>query len=615
MTLSTGLGELKKALEDLRREEFMQREPADYEPPASLAPEQPRYEHYTRRVLVWDQDALRQAIALYDQYENFVATKTYERTEYLDNSVKQAARERLKTRMSRLFTQARKYQSVAPATEGSALRSSLITEIRSLQEAQPILARVLQVSAALGIDGELRSALSTQVTYLLRGIYREFQSQQFYAMKRADFAWWNGGLPVSYVAYDLSTLEDLNGYLALQRKNIAFLARDLAVPLLTFAGSENLYTQSDVSLDWSQILSDLDAFDNRLPGNPISSLETFIVTDMDRVNLDGCSSTIKLTTDASRDYFLRIRNSMRAQFFRRCTELGRIKAVNDAIAALGNYREIQESFNQSLAGGFPFTDLGTRPDYPDLDPWELLKFFRLFDSKEKAAREALARSAEYGATPDGAVEFLDQVARVRAFFGPFIEKKQGPMFDFRVQFRVNPDHEIGANQIIDWKLDVGKKKFGHLSDDLDGRWVFGDSIRLSLRWANNSPVVPVSSASPAPVKVKDRVAVFEYDDRWSLFTLLVKHGLMLKRAGTTAECDQGYDAEPYTLKFTVRTDPDPAGQPGQPVDLKSSNAEVFIRISLVTANKQEPLLLPCFPQKAPPVPKFPMTIDSRSDME
>lgn len=603
MTLSTGLGELKKALEDLRREHFMAREPADYAAPLPLAPEQPRYQHYVRRVLVWDQDSLRQAIALYDQYQNFVETKTYERAEYLDNSVKQAARARLKTKMSRLFRAARKYQTVAPATEGSALRASLITEIQSLQDAQPTLTHVLQISAGLGIDGELRSALSEQVTYLLRGIYRDFMSQQFYTMKQKDFSWWRGSQPVSFVAYDLASLEDLNGYLALQRKNIAFLARDLAVPLLNFAASQNIYTQSDVSFDWNQILSDLDAFDNKLPGNPISSLETFIVTDMDRANVDSCSTTLKLTTDSSRDYFLRIRNSMRVQFYRRCTELGRIKAVNDAIAALDNYREIQESFNQSLAGGFPFTDLGTRPDYPDLDPWELLKFFRLFDSKEKAAREALARSADFGATPQGAEEFLDQVARVRAFFGPFLEKKQGPMFDFRVQFRVNPDQEIGANQIIDWKLDVGKKKFGHLSDDLEGRWVFGDPIRLSLRWANNSPVVPVSGTTPAVVKANDRVAVFDYDDRWSLFTLLVKHGLMLKRAGTIAECDQGFDAEPYTLKFTVRTDPDPAGQPGQRPDLKSSNADVFIRISLVTANKQEPLLLPCFPKKAPPVPK------------
>src|SRR6185503_6960893 len=116
---------------------------------------------------------------------------------------------------------------------------------------------------------------------------------------------------VSFLAYDLSSVEDLTGYLALQRKNIAFLARDLAVPLLTFSASQNIYTQSNVSFDWNQILTDLDAFENKLPGNPISSLESFIVADMDRVSIDSCSSTLNVTSDSSRDYFLRIRNSMR----------------------------------------------------------------------------------------------------------------------------------------------------------------------------------------------------------------------------------------------------------------------------------------------------------------
>ena len=612
MTLSSALGELRKALQDLRREEFMAREPADYEIP--IPNEQPRYQHFVRRVLVWDQDALRQAIALHDQYEDFVATKTYERAEYLDNSVKQAARTRLKTRMSRLFRQARKYQALAPATEGSALRSSLITEIRNLQEAQPTLSRVLQVSTPLGIDGELRSALSTQLDYLLRGIYREFVAQQFYTMKHPDFSWWQGNMPVSIAAYDLQSLEDLNGYLTLQRKNIAFLARDLAVPLLTFSAQQNIHVQNAAGFNWNEILSDLDAFDNKLPGNPIASLETFIATDMDKVSIDSCSTTLKVTSDSSRDYFLRIRNSLRATFYRRCNELARIKAVNDALAALENYREIEEAFNKSLSGGFPFTDLGTRPDYPDLDPWELLKFFKLFDAKEKAAREALARSADFGATPQHAEQFLDQVVRVREFFGPFLEKKQGPMMDFNIQFRVNQEQEIAANQIIDWKFEVGKKKFAYLSDDLNGRWIFGDPVRLTLRWANNSPTVPVTSATPAPVKAKDRIAVFEYNDRWSLFTLILRHGLMLKRAGTPAECDRGFDSDPYTLRFTVRTDPDPVGQ-DQRAELKTTNAEVFMRMSLVTANKQEPMLLPCFPRKAPPVPTLPVVFQNTNEQE
>jgi type VI secretion system protein ImpL len=607
MTLSTALGELRKALQDLRREEFMSREPADYELP--FASEQPRYQHLVRRVMVWDQAALQQALTLYDQYENFVATKSYERTEYLDNSVKQAARARLTTRMSRLFREARKYQALAPATEGSALRASLITEIKNLQEAQPMLSRVLQVSAALGIDGELRGTLSTQIAYLLRGIHREFVAQQFYAMKHQDFSWWTGAQPVSYVAYDLASLEDVAGYLALQRKNIAFLARDLAVPLLTFSASQNIYAEGS-TFDWNEILADLDAFDNKLPGNPIGALETFISADMDKATIEGCSGRIRLPSDNSRDYFLRIRNTLRFQFYRRCGELARIKAVNDTLAALDNYREIEAAFNKSLSGGFPFTDLSTRPDYPDLDPAELLKFFRLFDAKEKAARDALARSADFGAAPQGATDFLDQVARLREFFAPFLEKKQGPMLDFRIQFRVNREHEIGANQVIDWKFEVGKKKFSYLSDDLDGRWMFGDPVRLTLRWANNSPVVPVTGATPAPVKAKDRVAVFDYDDRWSLFTLLLRHGPMLKRAGTLAECDQGFDSDPYTLKFTVRTDPDPAGDPGQRAELKSSNAEVFMRLSLVTANKQDPIMIPCFPKKAPPVPVLPVVLET-----
>jgi type VI secretion system protein ImpL len=608
MTISTGLGELRKALQDLRREEFMSRDPEEFG--LSLPPEQPRYQHLVRRVLVWDQDALKQALTLYDQYEEFVATKTYERTEYLDNSVKQAARTRLKTRMSRLFRQARKYQALAPATEGSALRTSLVTEIRNLQEVQPTLARVLQVSTQLGMDGELRGLLSNQITYLLRGIHREFVSQQFYSMKHQDFSWWNGAQPVSHIAYDLASVDDLNTYVALQRKNIAFLARDLAVPLLTFSASQNIYAETGSGFDWNQILADLDAFDNKLPGNPIASLEAFILTDMDKATVDGCSGRIRLPSDASRDYFVRIRNSLRFQFYRRCAELAQIKAINDTVAALASYHEIEEAFNKTLAGGFPFTDLGTRPGYPDLDPWELLKFFSLFDSKEKAAREALARSADYGASPRGATEFLDQVVKVREFFAPFLEKKQGPMLDFRVQFRVNREHEIGGNQVIDWKFEVGKKKFGYLSDDLEGRWVSGDPVRLTLRWANNSPVVPVTGATPVPVKAKDRIAVFEYSDRWSLFTLLLRHGFMLKRAGTPAECDQGFDSDPYTLKFTVRTDPDAAGDPGQRAELKSSNAEVFMRMSLVTANKQEPLLLPCFPKKAPPVPALPVVLET-----
>jgi type VI secretion system protein ImpL len=600
-SLSSALRQLQQALQDLRRQRFMARGPEDGVVPRV---DTPRYQHVMRRVLVWDQETLQQTLVLYEQYQNFVESKSYEPSEDLDNSVKQAARTRVKARMSRLISQARRYQSLAPAVQGSVLRASLTEEVRQLQETQDLLSQVLQISTRLGIDREIRGALSSQAAYLLRGIQREFVSQRFYVAKQPDFAWWDGRQPVSYLVYDLGSPEDLAIYLAMQRKGIAFLGRDLAVPVMTFFASQNIYVPRDNGLvDWDEILTDLDAFDNKSPGNPIGALENFIRVDMDRTSIDSCNA-VWISEASSTNYFLRIRNALRVEFYARCTELAHVKAINDSLAELQNYREIEESFNQNLAGGFPFSYLDDQTRFPDLDPWAMIKFFKVLDSREKAARDALNRSALFGASPGRATEFLDQVDKVKEFFAPFLEKKQGPVFDFRVQFRVNRDQEIAANQIIDWKLEVGKKKFAYLSDDLTGQWIFGDPIRLSLRWANDSPRVPVSGATPVPVTVKERTAVFEYKDRWSLFTFLLRHGLLLKRAGATPDCDQGFDADPYTLKFTIKTQPDPALTTLQPRDLKQSDAEVFARISLVTANKQEPLMLPCFPTKAPSVPSL-----------
>lgn len=282
-----------------------------------------------------------------------------------------------------------------------------------------------------------------------------------------------------------------------------------------------------------------------------------------------------------------------------------VQGLNDAGEAIENYHAIEDSFNQNLANRFPFASLSDRLTQPQLDPWAMIKFFRVLDEKEKAAREAVKRSSEFGVSAEqatAATAFLDQIDKVREFFGPLLERKQDLSFDFHVQFRVNREQEIGANQIIDWKLEVGEKKFAYLSDDLVGRWSYDypkrNPIRLTLRWADNSPGRPVSSTVPVPYAVKDRTAIFEHDDPWSLFTLLFKHGL--RRADAGMDCEQVLDPDPYTLKFAIKTEPDPASPPMQREDLKASLAEVFMRVRLMTANGG-PLMLPCFPTKAPPI--------------
>ncbi|HYW71250.1 MAG TPA: type VI secretion protein IcmF/TssM N-terminal domain-containing protein [Pyrinomonadaceae bacterium] len=605
MTISSALIDLRQALQDLRRQRFMA--PAGFDTGSVSGADSVRFQHRQRSILVWDQENLRQAIAVYEQYQAFVETKSYDPWTRLDDSAKNAALNQVRTRISGILRDAQKYEPVPPGAEGSALRAGLVEEVRLLQEAQPLLNKVMQITAQLGIDRQLRSALYAQGSRLLGDIHREFVSQRFYVSKRSDrldgrlapdFSWWDGAQPVSYLTYDLGGKEELSAYLNIQRKNIAFLGRDLYIPVSTFFAAQKIQVAPSGQVDWVQILSDLDAYDNKTPGNPIAALENFIRSDMDRVSVDSCYGQTRTLDEGSSDYFLNVRDSLRAKFYERCVVLARIKAINDATEDLKNYATIEKSFNDNLAGGFPYGEVNA----PPLDPWAMLKFFKVLADKEKTAREALDRSERFGTRPQAARDFLDQMDRARDFFAPFLEKKQGPAFDFKVQFRANRDQEIAANQIIDWQLEIGKKKFTYASDDLTGHWTYGEPIRLTLRWANDSPTRPLPSAAPIPFAVRNRSAVFEYNDRWSLFTFLLNHGLQLKRAGAAGDCDNGYDPDPYTLKFTIKTEIDPVAQPAQPNGLTPSSAEVFLRLTMLTANKPEPLMLPCLPIKAPPVP-------------
>src|SRR2546423_14713866 len=92
-----------------------------------------------------------------------------------------------------------------------------------------------------------------------------------------------------------------------------------------------------------------------------------------------------------------------------------------------------------------------------------------------------------------------------------------------MHFRVNREREAGATQIIDWSFDVGRKKYHYLDQELSGRWLVGEPVRLTLRWANNSPSVPFASPDTQTFRVRDRVAIFEFRNRWSLLALMSRH--------------------------------------------------------------------------------------------
>lgn len=589
MALSSGLRELRMALEGLSRESFMAAG-------GTAVPLRPRL---PRRQMIWDGERLRHAAALCADYERFAAGRG-DYAKPLDDSVRQAALARLKANVTALVADAQRYQSVPAAAGQSALLSSLEAEVRSLRAEQESLSQLLAATDRLGFDPGLRQALAGQVSELVGDVDEQFRGARLYATANRDFSWWDGSKPFAASAFGAANADELAAYLDVQRKHLSHLSRDLATPLLDFASAHNVPVRTG-GVPWGELNAALDAYDAKQPGNPLGTLEGFILVEMDKTDISRCQELGGGTGASwSLDFFIRRRNTLLNTLRVRCAELATARDLEDRelaesrrLGSLSNYQEIADRFNATLGGRFPFGDPLGRP-YADARPEDVLAFFRLFDQKLPAARAALADNRErLGEEAAAAGDFLDRLEKVRVLFASALEKKTAPALDFNVAFRVNREHEEGGNQIIDWTLDVGAAKYRYLDKQMEGRWVVGEPVRLTLRWANDSPVVPADPDASPDFRTRDRVVVFEYRDRWALLSMLTR-----QRPSPSDFSPYGVDAEASTLKFTIPTRASGSLYNEQPDALRSSLARVFMRLSLAAPGAKEPLPWP-FPAAAP----------------
>jgi hypothetical protein len=619
LTFAAGLGELKRALTDLSKEKFMSR---DYGTPLD-APSEPDFHHQARGTLIWDKATLQQAVELYKEYDNFVKTRSYNRLDTLDSNVKRVARNDVARKLAALISRARR-RGVPQVMPGeSPRRASLRVEIKSFVEAQDLLSNLLDISRNLRIDIGLRSIVTNQLASLINAIDEEFYDGSFYTMAQDGFSWWTSDITFhSYTAFGASNADELEVYLAMQREGIGELARQFAAPVLGFAATQGISLAS--SVNWKEILGQLDKYDAKKPGNTVAVLENFIRFEMDKVKVGNCASIVAGSSLQPMDYFIRVRNSLRQPFYTRCKTLEEaasarstlIERTNEWAArrkkevefyqGLKSYTDIQDKFNRTLGGKFPFSVLPESEPFSEADPESIIAFFELLAKNKEAATSILEQAPDYNISSREALIFLQQMEAVRVFFDSFLSKKRiSPVFDFNLRFRANEGKEIGANQIIDWVFDVGKRRIHYRDVNTAGVWGYGEPLSLSLRWANDSPTVPAFKFDPlSRMKLEGQTVTLTYGNNWSLLYFIIKH------RGKSKDFKEGVDIEPHTLKIEVPTEPNPKLanniQQAQREALRTKSAEVFLRIGLMPQGKKDPadaLILPdVFPTHAPRLP-------------
>jgi len=137
-----------------------------------------------------------------------------------------------------------------------------------------------------------------------------------------------------------------------------------------------------------------------------------------------------------------------------------------------------------------------------------------------------------------------------------------------VEFRADTPREISGDQIIEWRLVVGGREIELPDPRPRIRWTYGDPLRLELRWATDSPFLPLSRGLPVGARVDGVTVTWEHDDPWSLISFL-----QARRVRP--------DLDPHTLELEVTTRRASQTREVAWEDGETEPVRVFLRVRLL----------------------------------
>lgn len=314
--------------------------------------------------------------------------------------------------------------------------------------------------------------------------------------------------------------------------------------------------------------------------NPASSpvqFEQLLSRDFVEMDAQTCSNILQsANVPQGADDVSRRAQQLWGQARQRCTQLQQQLGAQ-AWAKLADY------FNQYLANRFPFSyDLASA----DADPERVRYMVQLIDSSLAQAENGLA----YSTAGDklAAQDFLDRLKQARQWLGPlFVRDKDGVIgLDMDVLWRTDREDERGADQIIAWGLYAGNQTLVYPGDEQKRlHWTVGEPIKLILRWAKNGSQRPANDPLQPSLAVNDLEAGWEYTGPWALLRMMRSHVAVQRQANVD------YTQFPLTLQLPVYA---PYSSENQ--------AQMYLRLSLLTQGGKLPLSIQPLPVRAPASP-------------
>jgi len=543
-------------------------------------------------IVLWNTGQLDEALKLQEPYNNFIDKGIDAFPPGLQDPVRNVARNGLEATMASMVIPAQRTQP------HSGTADDLQREIQGVKGATPQFEQLLTLFSHLQVPAynDLRNALRAQAAGMLTDLNVLLQKTVSYDIPdsrldqyESDQISGGGGL-LGSALIDAGDAGAVAEYLTGPREQLLKLATEFATPIVAFAGSIG-GTGSDVENFWRKIISELTRYQNKVPGNSVAVMEDLFL-DLNNITPDNYSD--HLNSRGSSDYFLRVRQSLRDRLWAMFGRIVRVKALKAWEVLRGRYNSMQ--------GRFPFDKSAIYPSLtPSIGLEEMRAFVAEFDDFHDRYKGIWSGWNRQGASTGelAAWRFIQKMKDVEYFLSPLFgaDTANGLLLMFDVEFRKPFMQDRGGDQIIEWRLEVGRQTLT-LEDylrrgiPLRATWQVGDRVRLTLRWARNSNVKPNAIPALPPFKhavvdLENRIVTYSFNDTWSLVRMLVLH----KVAKPTSMMG------PQTLELKINVTPD-IRRNDQVTPFENPSTEttvVYMRVGVLGRNHREGLVVPDFP--------------------
>jgi len=498
--------------------------------------------------LLWDTLRLQQASSLINDYNDFVNAKLLSFPKLVQPIFQKIGRESLTVNLVNYVTDAEIFSTATTAASALSPEDALMSQVQNYRASAAYLEQILFALSANNANvafSTLKSLLVSQTYAPLETLDGILSEDSPYAIKDGSFDWWTGENMAALEAFGVNNLTDLNNYLELQRDRINYLAREFAEPLVNFLSQINkqgMPGNLPLVTKWAGIINELLGYAQKAPGNGLTSLESYILGPLNEVTLATCdkyaSSVSMISVEDT--FFMSILINIQEKLYERCAELS-------GDVSFKSYTDLAAFFNANLAGRFPFTEKADTT-CPDANPQDIRSYYEMLDAQSANIRTTLTKSKNLGPAGQDALAFIDQMDKVRIFFGGYLVPNSTlptPAFAFEVTFRTNQEREVRANEILNWYLTSKNTTIDMRSKSFDGLWTLGDPMKVRFRWAMNSPLQPLPPVKSGSFQVEGKSATFSYDGAWALLRLLRINQASL------ADFPNLEDPMPITLSFTI----------------------------------------------------------------